>query len=218
MPFDLEMVDRLLTTTRTVRRRLDLSRPVPPELIEDCLRIATQAPTGTNAQAWHFLVIRDAPLRQRIGAIYGEIFRAYRAVGDPMSYAPDDPRSERRVANESAEDRLADHMGDAPVLLLACMDRVYREPALSESAYWGSLYPAVWSFMLAARARGLGAAITTTHLERAPEVAELLGLPDHIEQGPLLPVAFYTGKDFRPAVRRPLNEVVSWNRFGAARG
>jgi nitroreductase len=102
-------------------------------------------------------------------------------------------------------------MGEMPVLLLACMDRVYRGPALSESGYWGSLYPAVWSFMLAARARGIGAAITTTHLERADEVAALLNLPDHLEQGPLLPVAYYTGEDFRPAVRRPLDEVVTWH-------
>jgi nitroreductase len=186
-------------------------------VIEECLRIAIQAPTGTNAQAWHFVVITDAALRQRIGAIYGEIFRAYRAVGDPMQYAPGDPRSRRRSRNELAEDRLADHMGEVPVLLLACMDRVYREPALSESGYWGSLYPAVWSFMLAARARGLGSAITTTHLERAAEIAALLDLPEHLEQGPLLPVAYYTGDDFRPAVRRPLEEVVSWNRVGAAR-
>ncbi|HEY0542097.1 MAG TPA: nitroreductase family protein [Actinoallomurus sp.] len=206
--------DELLTTTRTVRKRLDLTRPVPPELIRQCLEIALQAPSGSNRQGWQWVVVTDPDVRAAIGAVYRRAVGEYLAseasaaklFGDDPGRAP----VQRRIGDSVAY--LGEHMGDVPVLVIPCL-RAADLPAGNQAGLWGSLHPAVWSYMLAARARGLGTAWTTLHLAYEREVAELLGLPDDVRQGALVPTAYYTGETFRPAPRQPLEEVLHLDRW-----
>lgn len=208
--------DELLTTTRAVRRRLDLDRPVAPALIRECLQIAVQAPSGGNAQIWRWVVVTDPDLRGQIGELYRRAFAAYR---DSSRYAgrlfaddADRARVQQRVAGSA--DYLAEHMGRVPVLIIPCMQVAEgRFGEGSQAGAWGSLHPAVWNYMLAARARGLGTAWTSLHLAYEREVAELLGIPSDVRQGALIPTAHTIGTDFRPAKRAPLDEVVHWDRW-----
>jgi nitroreductase len=207
--------DELLTTTRTVRKRLDLDRPVPMALIRECLEVALQAPSGSNRQGWHWLVVTDAGLRARIGAIYRQTVEAYLASsGSAAKLFADDP--ERAPVQQRIGDSVAwlgAHMADVPVLVIPCLraGRVLGDG--NQAGLWGSLLPAAWSYCLAARARGLGTAWTTLHLQREAEVAELLGLPDGVRQGALIPTAYYTGETFRPAPRAPLDTVLHVDRW-----
>lgn len=193
--------DELLSTTRSVRKRLDLSRPVAFRMIEECLQIALQAPTGGNRQTWHWLAITDQQLRAKIGEYYRLSTERYLAARTPET------DSQRRVYDSSAY--LARHMGEVPVQVIACIeaDAPWREGE-NQAGLWGSLLPAAWSYMLACRSRGLGTAWTTLHLRYEREIAELLGLPDGVRQGVLIPTAYYSGETFRPAARRPLAEVL----------
>jgi nitroreductase len=206
--------DELLTTTRSVRRRLDLSRPVPIELVRECLQIALQAPSGSNAQRWHWVVVTDPERRRFIGEIYRRAFEAYAKAGgaNPQRYAHDPARQavQQRVGASAAW--LGEHMGEVPVHVIACRE-VGELRAGNQADIWGSLLPAAWSYMLAARARRLGTAWTTLHLEHEAEVAELLGLPDNVRQGVLMPTAFYTGETFSPAPREPLDTVLHLNQW-----
>lgn len=201
--------DELLTTTRAVRKRLDLSRPVPMELIRECLDIATQAPTGSNKQGWHWIVVTDEAKRKAIGEIYRGEFERYRAAGGvSASLHQDDPeRAAVQARVGSSADYLAQHMGEVPVHLIAAIE-ASRLPAANQASLWGSILPAVWSYMLAARARRLGTVWTTLHLHRERDVADLLGLPENIHQGALIPTAYYTGETFKPAPRVPLDDIV----------
>jgi nitroreductase len=205
--------DELLTTTRTVRKRLDLERPVPMELIRECLEIAIQAPTGSNAQSWQWIVITDAGLRRQLGDIYQPITEKYLAAGRESAAQRDTetPRAatQQRVMNSTAW--LAEHMKDVPVLVLACIRAGRELPPGNQAPLWGSLLPGVWNYMLAARARGLGTAWTTLHLEREADVAQLLGLPPGVHQGVLIPTAYFTGETFKPAPREPLDKVLHIN-------
>ena len=205
--------DELLTTTRSVRKRLDLQRPVPPELIRECLEIALQAPTGGNSQGWHWMVVTDADLRARIGEFYRRSFDSYRESSSYAGRVAADQRAavQARVAN-SAE-WLAERMGEVPVHVIGCLTAAAELPADNQAGLWGSLLPAAWSFQLAARARGLGSAWTTLHLRYEREISELLGIPPHVRQGVLLPTAYYTGETFRPAPREPLERVVHLDRW-----
>ncbi len=202
--------DELLTTTRTVRKRLDLERPVPVELIRECLEIALQAPSGSNRQGWQWIVVTDPDLRARIGAIYRDVTRAYlESGGSAASLYADDPeraRVQRRVGTSAAW--LGEHLGEVPVLVVACIRAENQLPAGNQAGLWGSLLPAVWNYMLAARARGLGTAWTTLHLQREAEVADILGIPAGVHQGALVPTAYYTGETFKPASRAPLADVL----------
>ena len=214
-PLDLDS-DALLTTTRAVRRRLDLSRPVDPALVRECLTIALQAPSGSNAQRWHWLVVTDRDQRAAIGGWYRRSFSEYRA--SPTSAArqhTDDPARaavQQRIAESATY--LAEHMGEVPVLVIACLRLPSgRLPDGNQASLWGSLLPAAWSYMLAARARGLGTAWTTVHLAYEAEVAEILGLPDDVRQGVLIPTAHCIGTDFRPAAREPLDRVLHLDRW-----
>jgi nitroreductase len=206
--------DELLTTTRTVRRRLDLSRPVPQELIRECLEVALQAPSGSNRQGWHWIVVTDADQRRAIGEVYRRSTEQYLdstgAAGKLFADNPERAPVQQRVGSSVAY--LADRMADVPVLVLPCL-QVDQLPTGNQAGLWGSLLPAAWSFMLAARARGLGTAWTTLHLVYEDEVATILGLPDGIRQAALIPTAYYTGTDFRPAARQPLGEVLHWDRW-----
>lgn len=206
--------EELLTTTRSVRRRLDLQRPVPRELILECIRVAAQAPTGGNRQLWHWLVVTDAEKRRFIGERYRESWIAYNAAGRP-EYAEDDPRRAQLSRVVTSARYLADHMGDVPALVIACIEgRVDGKDNLSIAGLYGSIVPAAWSFMLAARLRGLGSAYTTLHLKYEREVADQLGIPfEQVTQAALLPVAYFTGETFEPAKRLPLDRITHWERW-----
>jgi len=208
--------DEVLTTTRTVRKRLDLSRPVPMALIRECLEIALQAPSGSNRQGWEWLVITDPDQRVAIGSVYKrateEYLEAVTAAGNPYE---DDPERTAVQARIRASTRyLSDHMGEVPVLVIPCI-RAGKQglDAGNQSGLWGSILPAAWSYMLAARARGLGTAWTTLHLKYEAEVAGLLELPAGVAQALLIPTAYYTGETFKPASRQPLDDVLHLDRW-----
>ncbi|MBT0565945.1 nitroreductase family protein [Williamsia sp. CHRR-6] len=207
--------DELLTTTRTVRKRLDLDTPVPMAVIRECLEIALQAPSGSNMQGWQWIVVTDPQQRRRIGDIYREQTQAYldSRISVTKQFVDDPDRSKVQKRIGTSVEYLGENMGKVPVLLIPCI-RGGREMNLAgQAAVWGSLFPAVWSYMLAARARGLGTAWTTLHLMRDAEVAEILGIPDDFLQGALIPTAYYTGETFKPAPRAPLDDVLHIDRW-----
>ena len=208
--FDLSQTDLLLTTTRAVRQRLDLTRPVEREVVLDCLRVATQAPSGGNTQRWRWIVVDDPELRLRLADIYRRAFEPYIAMQKAaIEGAGGDPDS--AIVRSSIY--LSEHLHDVPVLVIPCfLDRLAERPSSAEAAgYYGSILPAVWSFMLALRSRGLGSAFTTLHLLHEREAGELLGIPDTVTQVALIPVAYHTGTDFKPAPRRPVEQVTYLN-------
>jgi len=203
--------DELLSTTRSVRKRLDLDRPVPLELVKECLEVALQAPSGSNRQGWHFVVVTDAERRAAVGEYYRRSFADYANSGSfAGSLHGDDPARaavQQRVGDSASY--LGEVMGRVPVLLIPCIEVGSTElPASNQAGLWGSVLPAAWSYMLAARARGLGSAWTTLHLRFEREVGELLGIPPTVRQAALLPTAYFTGQTFRPAARQPLEQVL----------
>jgi nitroreductase len=209
--------DELLSTTRAVRKRMDFERPVDPAVVRECIEMAAQAPTGSNAQGWHFVVVTDPAKRAKIGEFYKEGFQAFYGDRDAAFAAmpQDDPdylETQHRVVDSAAY--LADHMAEAPVHVIPCIEgRFENGPVMLHASIWGSLLPAVWNFCLAARARGLGTCWTTLHLLKEKETAELLGIPDNVMQGALIPVAYTKGTDFKPGARRDLDRVIhldSW--------
>jgi len=206
--------DELLTTTRSVRQRLDLTRPVPPALLLECIEIATQAPTGSNRQGWRWLVITDPAKKSFVGERYREAWYAYSAAGRP-EYPEGDPRRAQLPRVVRSAQYLADHMGEVPVLVLPCIEgRVDGQSNLAIAGLYGSIVPAAWSFMLAARLRGLGSAYTTLHLQYERDVADQLGIPyARYTQAALLPVAYYTGEGFRPTARIPPESIVHWESW-----
>jgi len=210
-------VDEVLSTTRSVRKRLDLTRPVPLEVIRECIEVAVQAPTGSNRQGWHWVVVTDPDKRQAIGELYRQAFEVYK--NSPLSTAGIPLDDARRAATQervvSSAQYLADHMGEVPALVIPCLEgRVDGLPGFASASLWGSLFPAAWSFMLAARERALGTCWTTLHLLHEQAVADILGIPfDEVSQGLLTPVAYTLGTDFKPAAREPLDGVLhvdSW--------
>jgi nitroreductase len=216
---DLATVDHLLTTTRSVRRRLDLRRPVDLEVVRRSIEIAMQAPTGSNAQTWHFVVVTDAEKRAGIARFYKQAFEAYRSIAESAPQLQEgDPRSQqtRRIVDSASY--LVEHLHEVPVHIIAAIEgRVEHAPVVMQASVYGSILPAVWSLMLALRARGLGSAWTTLHLVYEKEVANLLGIPETVTQAALLPVAHFTGTGFRPARRLPARDSIHWNGWGVRR-
>ncbi len=210
-PFDLSETDRLLSTTRAVRRRLDLTRPVEREVLLECVALAQQAPTASNTQGWRWLFVTDAAKRQRIGEIYAELAAGALPFGR-RQVAPGDDQTER--VYDSAE-WLAEHLAEVPVHAIPCITGRVEAGSGSGglSAIYGSIFPAVWSFQLALRSRGLGSALTTIHLFREAEFAELLGIPDDMTQVALLPVAYTVGTDFKVASRPSAESICHWDRW-----
>lgn len=205
--------DEVLTTTRAVRRRLDFGRPVPRELLLECLEIAVQAPTGSNRQEWQFVLVDDAERKRAIADAYGRSWDAY-ASGPGQTYTEGDVRAEHQPRVRSSARYLRERMHEAPWLMIPVVRG--RLPADAGTAaiagLWGSIIPAFWSFLLAARARGLGTAYTTLHLVHEREVADVLGIPhDEYTQAGLTPIAYTTGGTFSPAARIPLETVTHWN-------
>jgi nitroreductase len=196
--------DELLSTTRAVRRRLDLERPVEREVIEDCLQLAQQAPSGSNRQTWRFVVVTDADKRRGLAALFRDVAQRYLAANTGSS-----------EGIRAGVQRLSDHLHEVPVHVIPCIEgRTDGKSVFAQASAWGSIMPAAWSFMLAARSRGLGTVWTTFHLFREQQAAELLGIPfDEVMQAALIPVAYTVGTEFKPAVRSPLDSFVHWDRW-----
>lgn len=207
MKFDIAMIDDLLSTTRAVRKRLDLERAVPREIIMECLELAVQAPTASNSQNWRWVVIDDPAKRAALAEIYREGARGYfdRAGRDEAD------AQTRRVYDSAVW--LAENLEKVPVLVIPCVEGrpTAETPLMAVGSMYGSIFPAVWSFQLALRARGLGSALTTLHLLQEQESAKLLGIPDNVLQVAMLPVAYTKGTDFKRAVRPPVSGITHWN-------
>lgn len=206
-------VDEVLTTTRSVRKRLDFDKPVSRDVLRECLELALQAPTGSNAQGWQWVFVEDAEKKKAIADVYLANARGY--LSAPGAAYPDgDTRGERMGAVRDSATYLAEHMHEAPVLLIPCLEGRPDKSPLGGVSFWASLFPAVWSFCLALRSRGLGSCWTTLHLLRDGEqqVADIVGIPrDRYSQGGLFPIAYTKGTDFRPAKRLPAEQVTHWN-------
>ncbi len=202
-------IDRILTTTRAVRRKLDLGRDVPEALIDECLRIAQQAPTGGNREVTRFLVIRDPSLRAALADIYRLGWAKYMdpSTGSGAKKRSGDAAAERQRRVMASSLHLAENLERVPVHVIPCVrPRTDDASIVLQASTFGSVFPSVWSFMLAARARGLGTTLTTLHLFNEHAAAGLLGIPEHFQQVGLIPVAYTTTTDFSPAPRRPLEE------------
>ncbi len=201
--------DEVLSTTRAVRRRLDLTRPVEREVLEECLRLAQQAPSGSNAQGWHFVVVTDAQTRAGLAELWRRGAERYRRFIGPGPFDPAKARIYETVWH------LADHLHEVPVHVIPCIEgRIDGAPGAVQAGKWASIIPAAWSFMLAARERGLGTVWTSFHLNWEQEAAQLLGIPyDNMMQAGLIPVAYTIGTDFKAASREPLEGMVHWDRW-----
>ena len=214
---DIALADRLLTTTRSVRKRLDLRRPVEPAVIERAIEIALQAPTGSNQQGWHFVVVTDAAKRAALAGLYRKAFEMYAAMERP-TMAEDDPRTAQMPRIIDSAMYLVEHLHEVPVHVIPCVEgRVESALPVVQASVYGSILPAVWSFMLALRARGVGSAWTTLHIMFEQDAAKILGIPATVTQTALLPGAYYSGGDFRPAKRLPARDRTHWNAWGRRR-
>ena len=223
---DRGSIDHVLSTTRAVRRRLDLQRPVPLDVVHECLQLAVQAPTGFNLQNWRWLVVTDPHARRELGAIYRRSLRPFIEMMDAQTAADDE--TTRRVSASSWH--LAEHLHEVPVHVVPCTTlQVTAEREMwaahdfetdlwnmAASSVYGEVWPAAWSFMLALRARGLGSSLTMIHLAEEQEAARLLDIPEGVSQAGLIPVAYFTGQDFAPGHRRPVRELVFHDRWGQA--
>jgi len=214
--------DELLSTTRAVRKRLDFSKEVSQETLKECMEIAIQAPTGSNAQGWQFVFVTDEAKRKRIGEIYEQVFSMYRempvAIHKLHMDSGDKTLTESQTRSASSADFLAENMWRAPALLIPCVagrvDQAESNNVFMQAPTFGSIIPAAWSFMLAARARGIGTAWTTLHLMHEEEVADLLGIPyQEYTQVALIPIAYTKGTEFKPAYRPPVEEVMHFNNW-----
>lgn len=220
---DLASVDHVLKTTRSVRKRLDFERPVPMALIREALDIALQAPTGANTQTWRFMVVTDPAAREAIADYYRKAAAAYVEGRTALSrtgvtmmreYEAEDLRQQQREALMKSGGYLMQHLQRAPVMIIPCIEgRFERDDVFTQASMWGSILPATWSLMLALRARRLASAWTTLHLQYEREISTLLGIPDDYTQAALLPVAWLTGGDLKPAARLPLAEVAYHDRW-----
>jgi nitroreductase len=208
--FDLAETDRLLSTTRAVRKRLDLARPVEREVILDCLRLAVQAPTQSNSQTWRWMVITEADKKDLIAAAYRKVGEGYLRQA---ATAEQDAQTQRVYDSALSLSQLLEKV---PAMVIPCVKKDYDPTsgnAVAASVY-GSIIPATWSFQLALRSRGLGSVFTTLHLFQEKVVAEALGIPDDVLQIALLPVAYTIGTDFKPAERPPVEQITYWNEWG----
>jgi len=215
--------DELLTTTRAVRKRLDLERTVAIDIIKECIAVATQAPTGGNTQGWHFVVVMDAGKRAALAELYRKAWKIYKkspgSVFDLSAREPPGARKDQLGRVAESADYLVDHLHRVPVHVVPCIggrvDRVDGNFAsVALASVYGSILPATWSFMLAARARGLGTAWTTCHLMFEEEAAGILGIPYHeVSQVALIATAYSIGTDFKPSLRKSIDDVLHVDRW-----
>ena len=201
MDFDLAQTDALLATTRAVRKRLDFDKPVPDDVLLDCLRLAVQAPTGSNRQGWRWMIVRDQAKKNALAEIYNRVGGEY--LRNAAKGVEAGTQTGRVMDSASF---LAENLARVPVMVIPLI--IGRAEDVTQAAgLFGSIIPAMWSFQLALRSRGLGSCYTTLHLGLEKEAAELLGIPDHITQAGLLPVAYTVGTEFKPAARGPIEEI-----------
>jgi nitroreductase len=220
---DLVSVDHVLMTTRAVRKRIDLARPVEREVIERCIEIAIQAPSALHGETWHFVVVTDPDQRARVAEIYRRAGEGYRSGAFPLdSYLfglratnPEDRRFTAQQSMFSAGLELMKRLQHVPVLILACAEgRVENEGPGAQASLYGSIFPAVWSLMLALRARGIGSVMTTQHIGHfARDMARALELPADVTQAALVAAGYFTGSDFKPAKRAPVRACIHWDRW-----
>jgi nitroreductase len=210
--------DQLLTTTRAVRKRLDFSRPVPDDLVRECVATAFQSPSGSNNPTMQFVVVRDEAKRRAIGDVYRQCFAAYKSMdgvyaGSIEKGSDEANAQQQRVA--SSADYLGEHMGEAPVLVIACTaGRTDGQPGMMAASILGNVLPAMWSFMLAARVRGLGTCWTTLHLMQEQAIANIVGIPfEAVQQVCLSPLAYTQGTDFKPAARPDPETIIHWDTW-----
>jgi nitroreductase len=205
--------DEVLTTTRAVRKRLDLERPVEREVLLECLDLALQAPTGSNAQGWQWMFVTDPAKKKKIADYYGANFDKYINL-EGVQYGADDLRTAQRDGVRSSAMYLREHFHEVPVMLIPLLEGRPGRSGGTQAGFWGSILPAVWSFQLALRSRGLGSAWTTLHLSYEAEVAELLGIPpDRYSQAGLFPIAYTKGTDFQPAKRLPAEQFAHFDTW-----
>ncbi len=207
--------DELLTTTRAVRKRLDLARPVEREVVEECIAIAMQAPSGSNRQTWQFVLVDDPNVKEELAEIYRSVFDSFSSSTPAASFDESDTRAQRKDRVNASATYLRDHLHEVPMMMLAYqLGRPEALPPGSRPGWWGSVIPAVWSFMLALRARGMGSVWTTMACRKEDEVAAVLGADaqEHALVG-LFPVAYTIGTDFKVAPRVDPASVVHWNRW-----
>lgn len=206
---DIASVDELLTTTRAVRKRLDLTRPVGREVILECIRLAMQAPTASNAQDWRWVVVTDPGKRAAIADIYRSVGAEYLAQAAATAT---DPQTQRVYRSAHG---LTETLAQVPVHVIPCLlQPIDDSNRLVAASAWASIIPAGWSFLLALRSRGLGSVWTTMHLAREREVADVLGIPPSVTQAALFPVAYTIGTDFQPAARPPAETITFWDGWG----
>lgn len=214
MDFDLQITDELLSTTRSVRKRLDFDRPVSREIIETCIGISQQAPTGTNSQGWRWIIVEDKAKKAKLAEIYRMAASVYLEAQEKELQGSDDKQT-RRVIDSAVF--LAENLQNAPFHVIPCLEGAPPEgaPRMAIAATMASIFPAVWSFQLALRSRGLGSCITSLHLANSELAAEVLGIPDNIMQVALLPVAYTKGMDFKRAKRPPASSIIHWDEWGS---
>jgi nitroreductase len=217
MPFDLATTDRLLSTTRAVRKRLDLNRAVPPEVVLDCIRLSQQAPTGSNSQGWRWMVVTDPDKRLALSELYRKAGAEYLSQGKKQAEASGHAQTARVL---DSANYLVEHLHEVPVHVIPCLKGKLPDgvPAAMAAGFFGSVFPAIWSFQLALRSRGLGTVITTLHLAFADEAAAILEIPNDITQCALLPVAYTVGDEFKLAERRPPEHITYWNTWKSPLG
>lgn len=209
---DLRAVDELLTTTRSIRKRLDLTRTVDPVLIQQCLELAVQAPIGGDTPRYHFVVVSDPTKRAELAKLYR---RGLAEIYPPRRV---EQVQQTKPALMSSVMYLAEHLHEVPIHIVPCIAGrdafAVLGPDAGPATFYASILPATWSLMLALRSRGLGSAWTTSHLKYAREAAAILGIPDDITQAALLPVAHFVGTDLHPAKRVPARERTYWDTWG----
>jgi nitroreductase len=218
MPTTLSLTpDELLSTTRAVRKNLDYARPVPRAVLEECLNLAQQAPTGSNMQGWSFVVVTDPAKKKALAELYKKAMELYRTlpIAAPNLKFDDEKRNALQQRITSSAEYLAERLHEVPVHVIPCINgRLENGPTVMQASAYGSIIPAAWSFMLAARARGLGTCWTTLHLFHEEEAAKILGIPyAEVTQVALIPVAYTTKTDFKPGAREPLSKMVHWERW-----
>ena len=214
--------DELLSTTRAVRKRLDFDRPLSMDVVKECMELAVQAPTGSNSQSWQFVFVTDSEKRAKIGELYRQAFSLYKempmAIHKLHSESGDKDLTDSQERSASSADYLGENMGKVPVMMIPCIagrtDNTEGNNVLAQSALFGSIIPAAWSFMLAARARGIGTAWTTLHLMHEREIAELIGIPyDEFMQIALIPLAYTKGTSFKPAYRPDVENIMHVDKW-----
>ena len=212
MNFDLNQADELLATTRAVRKRLDFEKPVPKEIILECIGLSQQAPTGGNSQGWRWLIVEDQTKKDALAELYRIGAKDYLSAEYAKAEAAGDKQGLRVF--DSAK-FLADNLQNAPALVIPCLAGRPPEgtPLVALSGMMGSIFPAVWRFQLALRARGLGSCLTSLHLLQEKEAAKVLGIPDDVMQVALLPVGYTKGTDFKRANRPDPSTIVHWDTW-----